>query len=79
MNLTAPINSIKDLPTAAERFQARLANINKEIKMLTNELANTIETDTLWRMNLTKKLAKRERTKSQMLFGYHFNLEDYKL
>ena len=73
MNLTAPTKII-DLPTPAERFQARLANINKEIKMLANELANTIETDTIWRMALTKKLAKREKTKNQMLFGYKFEI-----
>ena len=78
MNLTAPTRPI-DLPTPAERFQARLTNLNKEIKMLANELANTIETDTLWRMALTKKIAKREKTKNQMLFGFKFNLEDYKL
>ena len=78
MNLTAPTKII-DLPTPAERFQARLYNLNKEIKMLSNELANTIETDTLWRMALTKKIAKREKTKNQMLFGFKFNLEDYKL
>ena len=78
MNLTAHTSPM-ELETPAERFQARLTNLNKEIKMLANELANTIETDTLWRMALTKKIAKREKTKNQMLFGFKFNLEDYKL
>jgi hypothetical protein len=73
MNLIAPTIKIQDIESPKLRFQMRLTILNKEIRMLKDEIEKT--DDAYWLGYLQNKLNKRLKSKDRILFGKGFELE----